>query len=173
MLDGDQVVRVAPGDQVLGVGSLGVQGVSGDHRPGQVNTVQHGGEHRDLVGLGLNADLAQDHAMSVIKRGRCRPGSSAVPDPRSVLPSTAIIRLPPAAGAVRCWAQLPAASSRASASRCCKVRRNVDSQGTAPVTPSASRVPWSVSAAHSAIAVNDRAPASTAHTARLKMTASR
>jgi len=39
--------------------------------------------------------------------------------------------------------------------------------------PSASRVPWSVSAAHSATAVNDRAPASTAHTARLKMTVSR
>jgi hypothetical protein len=73
MLDGDQVVRLAPGDQVLGVGSLGVPGVSGDHRRGQVNTVQHGGEHRDLVGLGLDAGLAQDHAMSLIKRGQQMP----------------------------------------------------------------------------------------------------
>jgi hypothetical protein len=40
----------------------------------------------------------------------------------------------------------------------CSVRRNVDSQGTTPVTPGASLVAWSASAARSAIAVNDRAP---------------
>jgi hypothetical protein len=74
---------------------------------------------------------------------------------------------------VRCWTQAPAASSRASASRCCRVRRNVDSHGTTPVTPNASKVAWSASAAHSAMAVNDRAPASTAHSARLKIAASR
>ena len=54
--------------------------------------------------------------------------------------STAIIRRVPGPGAVRCWAQVPAASSRASASRSCKVRRNVDSHGTTPGTPSASKV---------------------------------
>jgi hypothetical protein len=74
---------------------------------------------------------------------------------------------------VRCWAQAPAASSRASASRFCKVRRNVDSLGTTPVTPSASKVAWSASAAHSAMAVNDRASARTAHTARPRITANR
>ena len=47
---------------------------------------------------------------------------------------------------MRCWAQPPAAASRASASRACKVRRNVDSDGTTPVTPSASLVAWSASA---------------------------
>jgi hypothetical protein len=47
-----------------------------------------------------------------------------------------------------------------------------DTDGTAPVTPSLARVSSSASAAHSAIAVNDRAPASTAHTARAKTTAS-
>lgn len=38
-LDGDQVMRAALGDQVLGAGELGVQRVCGDHRPGQVNAV--------------------------------------------------------------------------------------------------------------------------------------
>ena len=72
---------------------------------------------------------------------------------------------------MRCWAHAPAASSRASASRLCRTRRNVDSHGTAPVTPSPSKVAWSASAAHSAIATKDRAPASTAHTARARITA--
>jgi hypothetical protein len=69
--------------------------------------------------------------------------------------------------------QPPAALSRASASRLCRVRRKADSDGTVPVAPSASRVAWSASAAHSAIAVNDRAPARTAHSARPRVTASR
>jgi enamine deaminase RidA (YjgF/YER057c/UK114 family) len=81
---------------------------------------------------------------------------------RSVLPSTATARRVLAGGIVRRWTQLPTASSRPSASRACRVRRNVDSKGIRPVTPSASLMAWSALAAHSAIAVNDRAPASTA-----------
>jgi hypothetical protein len=46
----------------------------------------------------------------------------------------------------------------------------VDSDGTTPVISSASLVAGSASAAHSAIAVNERAPASTAHSARPKIT---
>jgi len=65
-------------------------------------------------------------------------------------------------GLVAWWAKVPVRSSKASASRRCRVRRNVDSEGTAPVTPSTRRVCSSASAAHSAIAVNDRAPATTA-----------
>jgi hypothetical protein len=34
MLDGEQVMRAALGDQVFGVGTLGVHGVRGDHRAG-------------------------------------------------------------------------------------------------------------------------------------------
>jgi len=70
MLDGDQVMRAALGDQVLGVGALGMQRVRRDHRPGQVNAVQHSGEQRDLVSLGLDVHLAQDHAVPVIKGGQ-------------------------------------------------------------------------------------------------------
>ena len=82
-------------------------------------------------------------------------------------------RRPPGPGVVRCAAQLPASSSKASASRRCKVRRNVDSEGTTPAAPSTRSVSGSASAAHSAIAVNERAPASTAHTARPRIAASR
>ena len=57
----DQVVRAAPAGQVPGVGALGVQGVRGDHRPGQADTVQQDGEHRDLIRLRRNIDLPQDH----------------------------------------------------------------------------------------------------------------
>jgi len=73
MLDGDQVVRAAPASQVFGVGALGMQGVGGDHGPGQVDAVQQGGEHRDLVRLGLDVGLAQDHAVLVIEGGQQMP----------------------------------------------------------------------------------------------------
>ena len=65
-LDGDQVMRAALPGQVLGVGALGVHRVCGDHRPGQVDAVQQRREHRDLVRLRLDIDLAQDHAAGVV-----------------------------------------------------------------------------------------------------------
>jgi hypothetical protein len=67
----------------------------------------------------------------------------------------------------------PARSSNTSTSSRCKVRRKVDSDGTAPAAPSLARVSASASAAHSAIAVNEPAPASTAQTASPKIAASR
>jgi len=73
MLDGDQVLRAALGDQVLGVGALGVQRVRGDHRSGQVDAVQQGREHLDLVRLGLDVGLSQDHAVLVIEGGQQVP----------------------------------------------------------------------------------------------------
>ena len=73
MLDRDQVVRVAPGDQVLGVGTLGVQCVCRDHRSSQADAVQQGSEHRDLVRLGLDVGLSQDHAVLVIEGGQQVP----------------------------------------------------------------------------------------------------
>ncbi len=112
--------------------------------------------------------------MSMIERGQqvAAPWPPC-PEPRKVLPSTAITRRSPGVGAVRSCAHSQARSSNAAASSRCKVRRNVDSDGATPFTPSLARVCASASAAHSAIAVNDRAPASTAHTASPKITASR
>jgi hypothetical protein len=95
------------------------------------------------------------------------------PRPMRHRPGTAMTRRCFGPGLVACCAQVPARSSRASASRRCRVLRNVDSDGTAPVTPSTRRVCWSASAAHSAIEVNERAPATTEHNARPKITVSR
>jgi hypothetical protein len=74
----------------------------------------------------------------------------------------------PGLGAVRWAAHSPPSASNASASRRCQVRRNVDYDGTGPLTPSLARVSSSASAAHSAITVNERVLASTAHTASTK-----
>ena len=79
MLDRDQVVRAALGHQVPGVGALSVQRVRRDHRSGQVNAIQKGREHRDLVRLGLDVGLAQDHAVLVIEGGQQVPARTAGP----------------------------------------------------------------------------------------------
>ena len=68
MLDGQDVMRATLSDQVAGVLALGVQRIGGDDRPGQGDPVQQHGQHRDLVGLGLHIDLAQDYAMRMVER---------------------------------------------------------------------------------------------------------
>jgi hypothetical protein len=72
-LDGDQVVRAALGDQVLGVSALGVQGIGSHDRPGQVDAVQQRSEQQDLVCLGLDVGLSQDEAVPVIECGQQMP----------------------------------------------------------------------------------------------------
>jgi hypothetical protein len=47
-----------------------VQRICSDHRSGQVDAVQRGGEHRDLVRVRLDGDLRQDHAVTVIERSQ-------------------------------------------------------------------------------------------------------
>jgi len=62
MLDDQDVVGVLAADQELGVLALGVQGVGGDHAPGQVQGCQQRGETSDLVGLAVHAGLAEHDA---------------------------------------------------------------------------------------------------------------
>lgn len=151
--------------------------VRGDHRPGQIlraDAVQQRGEHGDLVGLGLHVDLPQHHPVRVVEgRQQVPAGWPSCAEPRSVLPSTATRRRVPGGGAVRRLVQAPIASSRASASSACNVRRKVDSSAATGPAPSPSSVTASASAAHSAIAAYERAPASTAHTATPSSPASR
>lgn len=66
--------------------------------------------------------------------------------------------------AVRLAAHGPRTWSRWSASSLCRVRRNADSDGTLSPAPSPADSCGGRSAAHCAIAVNDLAPAITAHT---------
>ena len=76
-LDGEQVMPAALGDQVLGVSTLGMHRVCGGYCPGQVDPVQQGGEHRDLVCLGLDVHLSQDYAVGVIERSQQMPARTA------------------------------------------------------------------------------------------------
>ena len=66
-------MRAALGHQVAGVLALGVHRIGGDDRASQVEPFQQHGQHRDLVGLGLHIDLAQDHTVRVIERGKQVP----------------------------------------------------------------------------------------------------
>ena len=77
-----------------------------------------------------------------------------------------------ATGWLRASDHSPRLSSSAWASSDCSTRRNVDSHGTVSQIPSLASVARSASAAHSAIATNERAPASTAHNANPNTAAS-
>ena len=77
MLDGEQVVRAAPG-QVVSMAALGVKCVGSDDRAGDVDAVQQGREHRDLVRLRADLYLAQHGTMGVIQRGQQMIAGSGV-----------------------------------------------------------------------------------------------
>ncbi len=65
---GDQEVVAAGGDDVLGVGALGVHRVGGDGDAAQVDPVQQWGEGEDFVAL--RSDLALgDHGLAGVERG--------------------------------------------------------------------------------------------------------
>jgi hypothetical protein len=66
LLDGQQVVRAAPG-QVFGVGTLGVHRVGADDRPADRDAVQQRGEHGDLIRRRAHFGLAQDHPVAMVE----------------------------------------------------------------------------------------------------------
>jgi hypothetical protein len=95
---------------------------------------------------------------------RCTRFPAASRAPRSVLPSKAITRRP-AIMVVRSHIHAPISWSNSFGASRCRQRRMVDSDGIGPVTPSRASTPGAASAAHSAIATNERAPASVAASA--------
>jgi hypothetical protein len=72
VFDGEDAVRAAAG-QVAGVLALGVQRVGGANGPADGDAVQQRGQHRDLVGLRLDPNLDQHHAVSVGQGGEQVP----------------------------------------------------------------------------------------------------
>jgi hypothetical protein len=52
-------MRLLVAHQELGMLALGVQSISGDHAPGQVQRRQQRGERGDLVGLAVHAGLTE------------------------------------------------------------------------------------------------------------------
>jgi hypothetical protein len=101
---------------------------------------------------------------------RCGAAPSAARAPRTVLPSTASTTRPAARrrGARREATHEPIARSSAAGSTEVSTRQIVTRSGTAPGSPGPARSRGGASAAHSAIAAYDRAPASIAHTAMAK-----
>lgn len=95
---------------------------------------------------------------------RCRAGPCAPREPRTVLPSTATAWRTPAR---LVWpaAQEPSTASSFSLLRFCRVLRTQVSLGGHRTTPSAASTCGEALPAHCPIAVNERAPASTAHSA--------
>jgi hypothetical protein len=69
-LDREQVVGLFTGDQELGRVRMGVEGVGGDHRPGQVEPVQQRLERGDLLGGATNLALGQHRAAGVVHTGQ-------------------------------------------------------------------------------------------------------
>jgi hypothetical protein len=61
-LDDQQVGGVLDAHQPVGMLTLGMEGVGGDHPPGKVQPVQQRPESGDLVGLAANVGLAQNPA---------------------------------------------------------------------------------------------------------------
>src|SRR5258708_3221925 len=66
LLHDQDVMSVLVRDQELGVITLGMQRVCGDHAPGQVQVVQQGGELGDLIGLAVHTDLPEAGASLLI-----------------------------------------------------------------------------------------------------------
>jgi hypothetical protein len=66
MLDDQQVLSAAPG-QVGGMVTLGMQGIGGDDRAGDVNAIQQRAEQGDLIGLGACLHPPQHHAVRMIE----------------------------------------------------------------------------------------------------------
>jgi hypothetical protein len=70
-------VRVLFGDQELGVLTLGVQRIGGDHRPRQVQRGQQRREAGDLVGLAIHFSLGEHRAGLRVCRCQQAPGLPA------------------------------------------------------------------------------------------------
>jgi DDE_Tnp_1-associated len=147
----------------------------------QFQPLQQRCEGGDLFGCAADLALGQHRAGGVVHRRQQvhRCGLVVAPwAPRNVLPSTATARRRAWSWRSRSASQAPIAVARASASRRARVRRMVASAGTPKQpgacwrAPRAARTGWGASAAHSAIAVIDRAPASTAAAASPKIASS-
>ncbi len=175
-LDDQQVGGVLVGDQPVGVLTLGVHGVGGQHPAGQVQALQERLEPGDLVGLGVHVALAEDRAGGVVHRGEQVDLLLAVVAAAAEGLAVDGDRLPRRVGdgGGGCWlaSQAPMVPSSASASMRASTRRTVASPGGLKAsvhgsrrTPSAASTWPGASAAHSPIAASDLAPVSTAATA--------
>ena len=170
-LDHEQVVSLLAGHQELGGITVGVQRVGGDHGAGQIQVAQQRLEPGDLTGGAVDLALGEHGAGGVVHRGE----QMDLPAVRGGRPAASCRRPRPHVDAGRAGRAVTVSQPRAdhggqrrqgprgpgsggSWSRPVPTSRS----GASRRAPSAARTGWGVSAAHSAIAVIDRAPAKTA-----------
>ena len=170
--DRERVVRVPVGQQELGCLGVGVEGVGGHDHAGQVERVQQPGEPRDFAGGAVDGALGQDRAGGVVHRGEqvelaavgrlfgAAQGLAVDGDRPPVLAVTPVTVAQP--GTDRRGQRLVVEAAQGAADGGLGSRR----------APSAERTGWGASAAHSAIAAIERAPASTAAAASPRTQAS-
>jgi hypothetical protein len=170
-------VGLLAGDEELGGVAVGVQRIGRDHRAGQVEIGQQRGEPGDFARGAVDLALGEHGAGGVVHRGEQMnlpavagraPQRLAVDRDRpSTLARTVTVREP--------RAEHGGQQVRVHAG---EVRRIVASAGTTQRSgasrraPSAARTGCGASAAHSAIAVIDRAPVRTATAARARIATS-
>lgn len=139
-----------------------MQGIRGHDRISESgDALAQAGEPGDLVGHGVDVELTEDNSAAVVDRGQQMSGVVGVAGRAAHCLAVD--------GSVRAVAQPPIAESSLSPSSRCNVRRRVDSHGDYPPASSAARICPEALAAHSPIAVNDRAPAKTAPTANARI----
>jgi hypothetical protein len=173
-LDGEDVVR-ASAVEVGGVLTLGVEGIGGDDHLGEiVDLVEECGEHGYFVGLLADLDLAERHSRVMVQAGHEHP-CAAVADSRA----SKRLTVDGDRAARRPYIRLDAGCLGSGRGQV--AGEETADRGVEPVPgerrerpsdrgrvrradPHPRRVSSTASAAHSAIAANDRAPETTAHT---------
>jgi hypothetical protein len=188
-LDHQQVVRLFLGHQELGSLRVGLERVGGDDHAGEVEIGQQRPNAGDLLRGAADLVLGQHHAAGVVHRRQqvhraATAGGGAGATQGLAVDRHRALPWPPRWAWPTLWlrswrwrsaSQAPTAAARALASSRPSVRRMVASAGTAQWSgasrqaPSAARTGWGASVAHSAMAANERAPASTAAAARARM----
>ena len=179
-LDGEQVVGLLAGHQEGGGVGVGVQGVGGHDHPGKVQAGQQRDEGRHLAGGAVDGALGQHRAGGVVHAGQ-QVDLPAVAGTAGAAQGLAVDRdRPPrtsiGAGTGTVVGSQPGAKHPGQRHRVHAgqgpaeggLGRHHPGAGVGP--PGAERGPHRlrVSAAHSAIAASDRAPASTAAAARAR-----
>jgi hypothetical protein len=180
-LDREQVVRMLLGHQELGCPGVGVEGVGGHDHAGQVERVQQRGEPRDFAGGAVGGALGQYRAGGVVHRGEqvelaavgrlfgAAQGLAVDGDRPPVLAVTPVTVAQPGTNRRGQRLVVDPAQGAADGGLRGTVRWPVRGSRRAP---SAERTGWGASAAHSAMAAIERAPASTAAAASPRTQAS-
>jgi hypothetical protein len=170
----NQVVGLRAGDQKLGSVGVGVERVGGDDCPGQVQPVQQGLEGGDLAGGAADLALGQHCAGGVVHRGQQvdLPAVAFGAAQRLAVDRDCLAALLGAVAVAKPGADRRGQGLRVQAAQGLAdggLGRDAVVVGVSRRAPSAARTLWGVSAAHSAIAVIERAPASTAAAAMARM----